>query len=271
MLEVLRGIPVLFVRLICSGRQPDNVYKTNRRASCTSVARRLVLRWGESGWKNVPSVRSYRIPTAGERSPPRQFSYVSFRGSGRLAFQHLRYHLLLSCNAIPVGPRPSHRCYPVRRRSICHRLAARSRSLGLCRFPSHFFLRSTGVRLAHVAIRFSYLRKFGSVESTSPILFSTDLPSIFNWLICHSDMAKDGLRRQGCRDGHSPRSVPVLPDELKALVRRNALKLGHDRFPYRVGTARIRSWAGFSRRARIVKAEPVAHLECSAKNPLGPF
>jgi hypothetical protein len=32
---------------------------------------------------------------------------------------------------------------------------------------------------------------------------------------------------------------------LKALVRRNALKLGHDRFPYRVGTARIRRWAGF--------------------------
>ena len=61
LLEVLRGIPVLFVRLICSGRQPDNVYKTNRRASCTSVARRLVLRWGESGWKNASSVRSYRI------------------------------------------------------------------------------------------------------------------------------------------------------------------------------------------------------------------
>ena len=36
-------------------------YKTNRRASFTSVARRLVLRWGESGWKNVSSVRSYRI------------------------------------------------------------------------------------------------------------------------------------------------------------------------------------------------------------------
>jgi hypothetical protein len=32
---------------------------------------------------------------------------------------------------------------------------------------------------------------------------------------------------------------------LKALVRRNAIKLGHDRFPYRVGTARIRRWAGF--------------------------
>jgi len=32
---------------------------------------------------------------------------------------------------------------------------------------------------------------------------------------------------------------------LKALVRRNALKLGHDRFPFRVGTARIRRWAGF--------------------------
>ena len=58
-------------------------------------------------------------------------------------------------------------------------------------------------------------------------------------------MAKDGLRRQGCCDGHSPRSVSVLPGELKALVRRNALKLGHDRFPYRVGTARIRRWAGF--------------------------
>jgi hypothetical protein len=80
--------------------------------------------------------------TAGERSPPRQFSYVSFRGSGRLAFQHLRYHLLLSGNAIPVGPRPSHRCYPVRRRSICHRLAAQSRSLGLYRFPCRSFLRS---------------------------------------------------------------------------------------------------------------------------------
>ena len=53
------------------------------------------------------------------------------------------------------------------------------------------------------------------------------------------------LRRQGCCDGHSPRSVSVLPGELKALVRRNALKLGHDRFPYRVGTARIRRWAGF--------------------------
>jgi hypothetical protein len=58
-------------------------------------------------------------------------------------------------------------------------------------------------------------------------------------------MAKDGLRRQGYCDGHSPRSVSVLPGELKALVRRNALKLGHDRFPYRVGTARIRRWAGF--------------------------
>jgi len=32
---------------------------------------------------------------------------------------------------------------------------------------------------------------------------------------------------------------------LKALVRRNGLKLGHDGFPYRVGTARIRRWAGF--------------------------
>jgi hypothetical protein len=32
---------------------------------------------------------------------------------------------------------------------------------------------------------------------------------------------------------------------LKALLRRNALKLGHDRFPYRVVTARIRRWAGF--------------------------
>jgi len=53
------------------------------------------------------------------------------------------------------------------------------------------------------------------------------------------------LRRQGCCDGHSPRSVPVLPGELKALVRRNALKLGHDRFPYRVGPASIRRWAGF--------------------------
>jgi hypothetical protein len=53
------------------------------------------------------------------------------------------------------------------------------------------------------------------------------------------------LRRQGCCDGHSPRSVSVLPGELKALVRRNALKLGHDGFPYRVGTARIRRWAGF--------------------------
>ena len=53
------------------------------------------------------------------------------------------------------------------------------------------------------------------------------------------------LRRQGCCDGHSPRSVSVLPGELKALVRRIALKLGHDRFPYRVGTARIRRWAGF--------------------------
>jgi hypothetical protein len=53
------------------------------------------------------------------------------------------------------------------------------------------------------------------------------------------------LRRQGYCDGHSPRSVSVLPGELKALVRRNALKLGHDRFPYRVGTARIRRWAGF--------------------------
>jgi hypothetical protein len=81
-------------------------------------------------------------PTAGERSPPRQFSYVSFRGSGRLAFQHLRYHLLLSGNAIPVGPRPSHRCYPVRRRSICHRLAAQSRSLSLYRFPCRSFLSS---------------------------------------------------------------------------------------------------------------------------------
>jgi hypothetical protein len=29
------------------------------------------------------------------------------------------------------------------------------------------------------------------------------------------------------------------------LVRRNGLKLGHDGFPYRVGTARIRRWAGF--------------------------
>jgi hypothetical protein len=29
-------------------------------------------------------------------------------------------------------------------------------------------------------------------------------------------MAKDGLRRQGCCDGHSPRSVSVLPGELKA-------------------------------------------------------
>jgi hypothetical protein len=44
---------------------------------------------------------------------------------------------------------------------------------------------------------------------------------------------------------NSPRSVSVLPGVLKALVRRNALKLGHDRFPYRVGTARIRRWAGF--------------------------
>ena len=75
-------------------------------------------------------------PTVGEHSPPRQLSYVSFRGSGRLAFQHLRYHLLLSRNAIPVGPRPSHRFYPVRRRSICHRLAAQSRSLGFTDF--HF-------------------------------------------------------------------------------------------------------------------------------------
>ena len=58
-------------------------------------------------------------------------------------------------------------------------------------------------------------------------------------------MAKDGLRRQGCCDGHSPRSVSVLPGELKALVRRNALKLSHDRFPYRFGTASIRRWAGF--------------------------
>jgi hypothetical protein len=58
-------------------------------------------------------------------------------------------------------------------------------------------------------------------------------------------MAKHGLRRQGCCDGHSPRSVSVLPGELKALVRRNGLKLGHDGFPYRVGTARIRRWAGF--------------------------
>jgi len=38
-------------------------------------------------------------------------------------------------------------------------------------------------------------------------------------------MAKDGLGRQGCCEGHSPRSVSVLPGELKALVRRNALKL----------------------------------------------
>jgi hypothetical protein len=81
-------------------------------------------------------------PTVGEHSPPRQLSYVSFRGSGRLAFQHLRYHLLLSRNAIPVGPRPSHRFYPVRRRSICHRLAAQSRSLGLYRFLCRSFLRS---------------------------------------------------------------------------------------------------------------------------------
>ena len=29
------------------------------------------------------------------------------------------------------------------------------------------------------------------------------------------------------------------------MVRRNAIKLGYDRFPYRVGTARIRRWAGF--------------------------
>jgi hypothetical protein len=58
-------------------------------------------------------------------------------------------------------------------------------------------------------------------------------------------MAKHGLRRQGCCDGHSPRSVSVLPSELKALVRRNGLKLGHDGFPYRVGTTRIRRWAGF--------------------------
>ena len=58
-------------------------------------------------------------------------------------------------------------------------------------------------------------------------------------------MAKHRLRRQGCCDGHSPRSVSVLPSELKALVRRNALKLGHDGFPYRVGTTRIRRWAGF--------------------------
>ena len=29
------------------------------------------------------------------------------------------------------------------------------------------------------------------------------------------------------------------------MVRRNALKLGHDGFPYRVGTTRIRRWAGF--------------------------
>ena len=58
-------------------------------------------------------------------------------------------------------------------------------------------------------------------------------------------MAKHGLRRQGCCDGHSPRSVSVLPGELKALVRRNGLKLGHDGFPYRVGTTRIRRWAGF--------------------------
>jgi hypothetical protein len=58
-------------------------------------------------------------------------------------------------------------------------------------------------------------------------------------------MAKHGLRRQGCCDGHSPRSVSVLPGELKALFRRNALKLGHDGFPYRVGTTRIRRWAGF--------------------------
>ena len=42
------------------GEAPEEE-RESRRASCTSVARRLVLRWGESGWKNASSVRSYRI------------------------------------------------------------------------------------------------------------------------------------------------------------------------------------------------------------------
>ena len=83
-------------------------------------------------------------------------------------------------------------------------------------------------------------------------------------------MAKHGLRRQGCCDGHSPRSVSVLPGELKALVRRNGLKLGHDGFPYRVGL--LASAAGrVLSTSQNVKGKPVACLECFATAPLGSF
>ncbi len=60
-------------------------------------------------------------------------------------------------------------------------------------------------------------------------------------------------------------------DELKALARRNALEAWSRSFSVPSRNCSHPQLGGFSRRARIVKAEPVAHLECFVKNPLGPF